>query len=238
MGAICSLAIVISYIPEKAYCQGYFFALSWYIMEELQSTELLDQEILEDARKKAHRILKTAEDTIKTKLADREKNLNETIKELERKYAQQSKLATDEIMAHLQIDKQRVKAKKIEEMLSVSVKSWYAGLSRDRVLALLKAELIRRVAAGDISGSSGIKAQIHQVQRKEAEVILQAVLPGKSCAIEEITSLSPYPEIILETPGARIYASINKTVNALLGEKRAELVEAMLGKMEIAGETL
>ena len=205
-------------------------------MEELQSTELLDHEILEDARKKAHRILKTADDTIKTKLADREKNLNETMSELERKYAQQSKFATDEIMAHLQIDKQRVKTKKIEELLSAAVKTWYAGLSRDRVLALLKGELAKRVAASDLSGGA-IKAQIHQIQRTEAESILQAVLPGK-CSIEEITSVSPYPEIILETPQARIYASIGKTVDALLGEKRAELVEAMLGQMEIAGETL
>jgi len=207
-------------------------------MEELQSTELLDHEILEDARKKAHRILKTAEDTIKAKMADREKNLNETISELEKKYAQQSKLATDEIMAHLLIDKQRVKAKKIEELLSSAVKTWYAGLSRDRVLALLKGELAKRVtAAGDLSGSA-INAEIHQIQRKEAEAMLQAVLPGKSCAIKEVTSVSPYPAIILETPEARIYASISKTVDALLGEKRAELVEAMLGQMEIAGETL
>jgi hypothetical protein len=208
-------------------------------MEELQSTEILDHEILEDARKKAHRILKTAEDTIKAKLADREKNLNETISDLEKKYAQQSKFATDEIMAHLQIDKQRVKAKKIEELLSASVKTWYAGQSRDRVLALLKGELARRVtAAGDLSGTSAINAQIHHIERKEAQAMLQAVLPGKSCTIEEVTSVSPYPEIILETPEARIYASIGKTVDALLGEKRAELVEAMLGKMEIAGETL
>jgi hypothetical protein len=208
-------------------------------MEELQSTEILDQEILEDARKKAHRILKTAEDTIKAKLADREKNLNETISELERKYAQQSKYATDEIMAHLLIDKQRVKAKKIEELLSSAVKTWYAGLSRERVLTLLKGGLAKRVAAaGDISGASAIKAQIHHIERKEAQAMLQAVLPGKSCAIEEFTSVSPYPEIILETPEARIYASIGKTVDALLGEKRAELVEAMLGQMEIAGEKL
>ena len=215
----------------------FFFRAIMIFMEELQSTEILDHEILEDARKKAHRILKTADDTIKAKLADREKNLNETISELQRKYAQQSKFATDEIMAHLQIDKQRVKAKKIEEMLSASVKTWYAGLSRDRVLALLKGELATRVAAGDISGTSAINAQIHHVERKEAEALLQAVLPGK-CSIEEITSVSPYPEIILETPQARIYASIGKTVDTLLGEKRAELVEAMLGQMEIAGETL
>jgi len=211
-------------------------------MEELQSTEILDQEILEDARKKAHRILKAAEDTIKAKLAEREQKLNETISELEKKYAQLSKHATDEIMAHLQIDKQRVKAKKIEELLASAVQTWFAGLSRERVLALLKGELAKRVAASDTSTASSIKAQIHQVERKEAETLLKAVLPGKSganapYAIEESVSVSPYPEIILETPEARIYASISKTVDALLGEKRAELVEALLGK-EIAGNQL
>jgi len=206
-------------------------------MEELQSTEILDKEILEDARKKAHRILKAAEDTIKAKLEDREQKLNETISDLEKKYAQLSKHATDEIMAHLQIDKQRVKAKKIEELLASAVQTWFAGLSRDRVLALLKEELAKRVAASDTSTASSIKAQIHQVEKKEAETLLKAVLPGKSCNIEQSASVSPYPEIILETPEARIYASISKTVDALLGEKRAELVEALLGK-EIAGETL
>jgi len=206
-------------------------------MEELQSTEILDQEILEDARKKAHRILKAADDTIKAKLADREQKLNETISELEKKYAQLSKHATDEIMAHLQIDKQRVKAKKIEELLASAVRTWFGGLSRERVLALLKGELAKRVAASDTSTASSIQAQIHQVEKKEAEALLKAVLPGKSCAIEQSASVSPYPEIILETPEARIYASISKTVDALLGEKRAELVKALLGE-NIAGELL
>jgi len=205
-------------------------------MEELQSTEILDREILEDARKKAHRILKSAEDTIKAKSADWEQKLGATLSELEQKYAQQSELAIDEIMAHLPIDKHRVKAKKVEEALYSAVETWYAGLSRDRVLNLLKGELAQRIAAGSIAGE--IHAQIHRIERKEAEVILQAVLPGKSCVIEEIQSASAYPEIILETPEARIYASINKTVEFLLSEKRAELVEALLGNMEIAGEAL
>jgi vacuolar-type H+-ATPase subunit E/Vma4 len=213
-------------------------------MEELQSTEILDREILEDARKKAHRILKTAEDTINLKSVDWEKTLSAALEELEKKYAQQGELVTDEIMAHLPIDKHRIKAKKIEEMLSSAVKTWYTGLSRDRVLDLLKKELEKRIAVcAAFAGAGKIRVQIHQIERTEAEALLKAVLPGKSGAdtsylIEEIRSASAYPEIILETPEARIYASISKTVELFLAEKRAELVEALLGKMEIAGEAL
>jgi len=207
-------------------------------MEELQSTELLDREILEDARKKAHRILKTAEDTIKAKSGEWEQKLNASLAELEEKYAQQGKHAADEIMARLPIDKRRTKAKKIEELLRSAAETWYGSLSRERVLDLLKKELEKRIAVTEkFTADSNIHAQIHQIGRTEAQTVLQAVLPGKTCTIEEIHSFSAYPEIILETPQARIYTSIGKIVDFLLSKKRAELVEALLGKEVLLDQT-
>ena len=206
-------------------------------MEELQSTEILDREILEDARKKAHRILKTAEDAIKAKSADLEKNIDTALSELEERYAQQRKFAADEIMASLPIDKRRIKAKKIEELLYSAVQTWYAQLSHERILDLLEKDLAKRIAEGEkIVAIGDVRVQIHQIKQEEAKTILQKVLPGKSCVIEEIHSMSAYPEIILETPQVRIYASISKIVDFFLGEKRAELIEALLGNAGISGE--
>jgi hypothetical protein len=200
-------------------------------MEELQSTELLDREILEDARKKAHRILKTAEDTIKAKSAEWEDKLTASLAELEKKYAEQGQLAADEIMARLPIDKRRTKAKQIEALLRSAAETWYGGLSHGHVFDLLKKELEKRLAATEkFTADGGLRVQIHQIERTEAQTVLQAVLPGKTCTIEEVHSSSAYPEIILETPQARIYASIGKVVDFLLSEKRAELVESLLGK--------
>jgi len=208
-------------------------------MEELQSTDILDREILEDARKKAHRILASAEDTIKAKAADWDKNLSVALSELEKKYEQQGQLAAHEIMARLPIDKRRTKAKKIEDLLRSAAETWYRGLDHGRVLDMLKKELAKRLAAAEkFTADDGIRAQIHHITRGEAQTILQAVLPGKPCVIEEILSSSAYPEIIVETPQARIYASIGKTVDYLLGEKRAELVEALLNQTEIDGGAL
>jgi len=208
------------------------------IMEELQSTELLDREILEDARKKAHRILKAAEDTIKAKSAEWEQKLSASLAELEEKYTKQGRLAADEIMARLPIDKRRTKAKQIETSLRSAAETWYGGLSRGRVLDLLEKELAKRLAVTEkFTADNGMRVQIHQIERTEVQAILQAVLPGKSCDIEEVHSVSAYPEIILETPQARIYASIGKTVDFLLGEKRAELVESLLGKEVLQDQT-
>jgi vacuolar-type H+-ATPase subunit E/Vma4 len=208
-------------------------------MEELQSTDILDREILEDARKKAHRILKAADDTIKSKSADWEKKLTGTLNELKEKYAKNSKFITEEIMAVLPIDKQRTKAKKIEELLNSAVEIWYSRMSRQRVLGFLQGELSKRLAyCGDFSASGGINVYIHKVERSEAEAILKEVLHNKQCTIKTMQSTAAYPQIILENSEIRIYASIGKTVEVILGEKREELITALLGENALGNETL
>jgi len=204
-------------------------------MEELQSTDNLDKEILEDARKKAHKILKTADDTIKSKSADWEQKLTVTLGELEEKYAKNRQSIREEIMAILPIDKQRARAKKIEELLNLAVESWYSRISRQRVLKFLQMELSKRLAScGGFSASGGITAHIHKVEPAEAETVLKAVLPDKACTIEKMQSTAAFPHIILENKDIRIYASIGKTVEYILGEKREELIAALLGEKALS----
>ena len=210
-------------------------------MEELQSTEILDREILEDARKKAYKILKTADDSIKAKSAEWEKRTADTLKELEYKYAQSKKNAVKEIMAVLPLDKRRAKAKKIEELLNKAVHSWYTGLDRESVLELIRNELAKRIAhceelnvkSQSINVSEKIRILLHKIEQAEAQAILKVVLPGRQCEIETIQSKAVYPELVLETGGLRVYASVGRTVDFILGEKRAELVESLLGNSNL-----
>jgi vacuolar-type H+-ATPase subunit E/Vma4 len=196
-------------------------------MEELQSTEILEREMLEDARKKAARILKAADETVKTKSAEWEKKTTEDLAELERKFAEQGRLAADEIMAVLPMDKRRAQSEKFEGLLNSAVETWYAGLSRNRVLGLLKNELAKRLAVcGGFTGSC--RAVIHKLTGAEAKSILKEL--SITCQIEEAQSSAAYPEFILENNDLRIYASVGKTVDFFLREKRAELIEALLGK--------
>ena len=51
-------------------------------MEELQSTEALDREILEDARKKAFKILKSADESAASAKAAWDRKLERTLKEV------------------------------------------------------------------------------------------------------------------------------------------------------------
>ena len=201
-------------------------------MEELQSTEILDREILEDARKKALRILKTADDTVKTQNEIWEKKTTESINELDKKFNIQRELAATDVMARLPIDKHRVKVEKIESLLQSAVEHWYKGLSRAQIQKLLTSELAKRIAlcdefSSEVPSQSAKKRAFYSgLDRNEAETILKTV--NGSCSLEEIPAHG-YPSITIETESVRIIASIQKIVDFLLHEKRAELVEALAG---------
>ncbi|MDR0316366.1 MAG: hypothetical protein LBH97_05640 [Treponema sp.] len=206
-------------------------------MEELQSTEKLDREILEDARKKAFKILKTADDTIKAKTTEREKETAASLDELNKKYAGLRERASEEIIARLPMDKQRAKAEKIERLLQTAVEAWYAGLSRPQVFDLLKRELAKRLAVCTATAASGEwRVLISGLQRGEAETLLKETLPNAACTIEQAPAAGIYPELVLETKELRITASVSKTVDFFLHEKRAELAEALLGQAALTGE--
>jgi len=198
-------------------------------MEELQSTETLDREILEDARKKAQRILKTADETALTQTTEWEKKTAESIDELDKKYGEQRETAAENIMARLPIDKQRAKVEKIENMLNSASEAWYKGLEHGRVLELLSGELTKRLAlCEEFSSASRKNAFISGFEKKDAEAVLKKA--GVSCDIKEISTAGKYPSITLETGNVRIIASIQNIIDFLLQEKREELVEALMGR--------
>jgi V/A-type H+/Na+-transporting ATPase subunit E len=196
-------------------------------MEELQSTEILDREILEDARKKVVRILKTAEDTINAQNAEWEKKTISSIDELDKKHKEQREIAAAKIMARLPIDKHRVKIEKIESLLFSAVETWFKSLSRQKILDLLAGELAKRLAlCGDFYKAAQVDARINGINRNEAETVFQKI--KIKCVINEDAVASRYPSITLETGEIRIIAGIENIVDFLLQEKRAELVEALI----------
>ena len=204
-------------------------------MEELLSTEVLDREILEDARKKAQRILKTAEDTMLANTAEWEKKKAESASELEKKYNEQRKLAAEKVMVRLPIDKQRAKIEKIENLLQDAVEFWYKSLNREQILKLLSKEISKRlIICEEFSAAKKKYMFYHGLNHKEAETVLKNI--KENCIIEEKKSTSHYPLITLETDNVRITASIENVIDYLLHDKRDELITALLGHCFKKGE--
>lgn len=200
-------------------------------MEELQSTEVLDKEILEDARKKAQRILKTADETIASAEASWEKKSRKALTGIQQKYAGRGAKTREEIMARLPLDKRRVRSEKVEALLGSAMDGYLRSLPREKLLSLLEAELAKR--AGEALSPS-FQAAYRGLSEAELEQILKKIFPRASWTINPDYSFhtlpGALPAIVVDAPDVRITASVDKLAENMLEDKRAELVTALLGE--------
>ena len=200
-------------------------------MEQLQSTKILDREILEDARKKALRILKAADEEISAKNSEWEKKTTEIIFDLNKKYNEMREAASMKIMARLPVDKHRLKIEKIETLLKAAVESWYGNLSRGEVLEILKHELSRKLKAlneQEIENSKQITVYFSGLAQDEASSLFASHFSVLTYPLP--SDGDHFPKVILELEYARITVSVKKIIDSLLDEKREELVEVLVGR--------
>ena len=209
-------------------------------MEELRSTEVLDREILEDARKKAHKILSAADDKVKSQTKRWQKKTEKSLASLDLVYKEREEKSKKEISARLPLDKRRLRSEITETLLKKNLSSFLLGLSRDRILTLLKDEFVKRlkVCAGDIKEINE-KAQIKysSMTNEEATKIINEVCSNSDFAQlrqflpkedEGVSAL--FPALILSCRDLKITASVEDAASVLLSEKRSELVKALLGE--------
>lgn len=215
-------------------------------MEELRSTDVLDREILEDARKKARRILKTADDAASAGEAAWEKKKQETLEELKKKYAARLDQGRKEIMARLPLDKQRLRSRHIESLLHSAMDEFLTALPESSTTALLERELTLRAeelsasepAPGE-GGGSGFKVLFRGISEAQAASLVEKIFPAAGGSGEERlferaapgSALSgSFPALLVETPWVRLSVSVDAAAASLLRDKRAELVTALLGE--------
>jgi vacuolar-type H+-ATPase subunit E/Vma4 len=208
-------------------------------MEELQSTEVLDREILEDARKKVYRILKAAEESMKTGVATWEKKGDADIAEVRQRYAERILEMRKEIIARHVLDKRRVRSERIEALLKSAMEAYLLGLKRETLLSILERTLQKQLGALRETGEeelvgSEVRVHCHKVEEAELEAMLNRNLPRGSWTISSgntgFMHEEPFPSIILDAPELRIVASINRVAETLLEDKRVELIQALLGE--------
>jgi hypothetical protein len=203
-------------------------------MEELRTTEVLDKEILEDARKKAHRILSTAEESIRSMDERWNRKTDRALKDAEKKFAARIEHNREEVMARLPLDKRRVRSEKVESLLMAQAASYFAGLSRDRLLSMLETELADRAGELEAGGGPEYRVRFRFLSAAELETILVRRVPGYdgSWTLKEDPLFSlpgTLPALVIDIPPVRVIASVDRVMETLLQDKRGELVNALLG---------
>jgi vacuolar-type H+-ATPase subunit E/Vma4 len=207
-------------------------------MEELQSTEVLDREILEDARRKAQRILKTADDEAAASDAVWEKKTRKALDELNRRFEERLEMGRVEIMAHLPLDRRRLALERVDRLLHEAANSYLEGLEREKLLGILARELRERsmeLEDGDSGrGKAALEVVYRFLSREEAEGLLRKASPNGAFTFGEESAAylhaGGFPGIVADSGTVRISVSAGAAVEALLSEKRGELAVALLGE--------
>jgi hypothetical protein len=209
-------------------------------MEELHSTEVLDREILEDARKKAFKILKGADDAAGTAVAAWNKKAAREIANLRKSYEVRLKKAREEIMAVLPLDERRLRSQRAETLLQGSLKTFLDGLGRQGHLELLERELRSRLEACPEFVLPRTTVYCRGITAEEIKACLRGIFSGEKAAfVDDLRILDSdpafneedaYPGVLLDSARVRIRASVKEAAKTILRENRAEMAAALLGE--------
>ncbi|MDR2536911.1 MAG: ATPase [Treponema sp.] len=211
-------------------------------MEELQSTDVLDREILEDARKKAYRILKASEEGVKSAAELWEKRATAAIAESKEHYASRFVTMKDEVVARLILDKRRIRSEKVESLLKTAMFGYLQSLPRETLLSLLENELRLRLTELRETNefpTTSMTVRIKNLSNAESEAILKKYLTPGTWTLETTSTATlvedKFPRLTLDAPSVRINASIDSVGYDLLEDKRTELLVALLGDAALEG---
>ena len=218
-------------------------------MEELRTTEVLDKEILEDARKKAFKILKTADDTLAVQKQDWEKKEKKAISSIQRTYAARLKKTEEEIYARLPLDKRRLRSEVAEGFLQKAMGDFLRSLKRETLLSVLERLLVASLGAyneeardATAEGAEVGEAEIRYsgMDLTETKALLQRAMKGLSSksanpfgggfSFAEEVRPNEFPSVIVNSKEMKISASVEDAAALLLKDKRAELAAALLGE--------
>jgi hypothetical protein len=206
-------------------------------MEELRSTEVLEKEILEDARRKAQRILKTADDTVASSTAAWNKRTERVIAKAKTQYAERLGKSRQEIMARLPLDKRRSRLEQIEGFLRQAAEECISRFGRDALSALLERELAKRLEACPEIRESPFEIRFRGLEDPDLDGLLDRIFPGEPGKSRIPRKKDPlytvagtFPALVLDSAKVRITVSVDETARTLLRDKRFELVSALLGQ--------
>jgi hypothetical protein len=226
-------------------------------MEELLSTDNIHREILDDAARKAGKLLKGAETAVASISSEWDAKLQKTIAEVKARYDAEIAEKKSEATARLAVDKARAKLTKVTGELEHAMRGFFQALPRNEALAILEHALSLRLAnvkaAGDLSeaggrGLSRLRVETYGLSEAETGALLaglsvdvsavaaattpiEAIKAHEAIKVIETHELADgeLPSIIILTDDIKITASLQAEADAILLEKRSEAAEALFG---------
>ncbi len=153
-------------------------------MEVVKNGELLEAQILEDARAKAGRLRDAAEKEIAAIRADGEARLREESRRMDERRLGELATLRKELEASLPLDFRRARLSYLQETLDAALAAYFAGLGTEAVGRIIGAQVARAAAAFAGRAVSVLTAGMSAAQ---ARSVVSGVLPG--VAVESVAEM-------------------------------------------------
>ena len=202
-------------------------------MEIVKTGELLESQIIEDARARARRLLEAADDECKAIHAEGEARLQEEVRLADR--AQEARRATlrRELDASLPLDFRRTRLAFLQESVEKGLAAYFASLSSEDLARIIGRQLSRGAAA-----FAGKRIVLRYAGMDPARARRAAAESLPDASVEAVSEMTPQEAeaagkgLIVECSDGsrRCRATIGEITINLLEEHREELVTALYGK--------
>ncbi len=203
-------------------------------MEELRSTDILDREIQEDARKKAEKLLKAAD-------SDCERIRSESEARLESARAEKAADCDARLEAYRQdsesaipLEKQRRMVSLVDTSVRAALDSWFKDIGAARRLALYRSKLERYVPN---LGTARLRVREIGYPVSDVEALLEGTV-GRD-RVESVVVLGEAEArvagfadgLLVETADRSTLCRVTRSeiFEELLSSRRQELAEALFG---------
>ena len=199
-------------------------------MEEIRGTEALEREILEDARKRADRIIRKAEENARLLGAQTEQRIKEAKAALLSEYQIKKRTAELEMLSRLPLEKARLDILYRDEILRKALKEALASMN-PRLFGLWCVK--RLVCQVELVRKSPAKVLVHGLDSETMRDIGALFGQGSDISIEEAPTMK-VRGLIVEPMDAsyRISITENDLLEWLLDEKRGELAAALFANSD------
>lgn len=207
-------------------------------MEELRSTEALDNEIRSDCRKKAERVLAKGNETAKALLDEVDSKIQQAEANATKAMEDRVALYEKNINASLPLEKQRYLVSYINDSIIDGINSYFDKISDAERLDLIS-HLVEK--SKTVLGDAKVNAlyigfdekSVNEMLKKHLSSSLLRVEKGKESlfADEAVKGLKRREGVILKTEDGKISCrlTLDEKVKELLDDKNYELSKALFG---------
>ncbi len=213
-------------------------------MEDLRNTEVLDREILEDARRKAQKILSTADKAIKKAESAWERRKTREINALTTRLEEEVNAEKEELSSQLPLEKRRLRSAWAHSALNSALADWLTSLSYAEQSELLFRELEPRLKA--FPKEARLSVYSHALKKedllrkltdfsldfyeKPSAFFIESQGRKQKTSLFASTGADSLPILRIESGDLAIRLSIVEIAERILSFSRADLAVALLGE--------